>query len=253
MQKIKIQQLMLFIALLCTTFAEAQDSFPNWELKMYAGYNLGGTSPIPLPAEIRKINSWSPGLAGTLGFQATRRLTPEWGITTGLAIDIKGMSIEADVKYMNTSIVIGEGEHTGVFAGMFTGKNKTTVRNGYLLIPLLGTYFPQVHTDWRFRLGGYFAWQRDANVEGKAYDGYIRNGGPAGDRINVDMSTFDFSGNVHSCDAGLMASTDWSFTRRLALTGQLTWGLVPLFPSDFNGIPYKMYNIYFMGGIAYTL
>ena len=73
--------------------ARAQAFRQHWEKKVFAGYNIGGTSPIPLPAEIRKINSWRPGFGGTLAFHLTRWITPEWGLTTGLAIDLKGMKI----------------------------------------------------------------------------------------------------------------------------------------------------------------
>jgi hypothetical protein len=242
----------LFLAgLLASTLAPAQqESNRRWEYKMFAGYNLGGSSPLPLPAEIRAIRSWSPGLSGTLAFHVTRWLPSGWGITSGLAIDVKAMSVEADVMYLNTSLSVGEGGHTGTFSGLFTGRNRTRVHNGYLVIPLLAA---RQIAQCTFRLGGYVALNRDARFEGQAFDGYIRNGGPAGDRINVEMSTFDFSDRVRKTDAGLMALADWFFTGKLALTGQCSWGLLPLFPSGFSGIPYKMYNIYFMGGIAYKL
>jgi len=40
----------------------------GWDIELRMGYNLGGTSPIPLPEEIRKIDSYSPGLP--LSFEA---------------------------------------------------------------------------------------------------------------------------------------------------------------------------------------
>ena len=58
---------------------------------------------------------------------------------------------------------------------------------------------------------------------------------------------------VRSFDAGIMASGDWFFTKKIAATAQLSWGLVPIFPSDFEGLSYKMYNIYLSLGIAYRL
>lgn len=225
--------------------------FRQWESKVFLGYNLGGTTPLPLPAEIRSINSWKPGFGGTLAFHISRWFSPEWGITTGLAIDIKGMKIDADVKYMHTSLVVGEGDNTGRFTGTFSGKNHTTVRNGYLTIPVMAAFRP--FQSWTFRLGGYIASQRDAKFEGTASDGYIRNGGPTGDRINVEKASFDFSDKVRKVDAGIIASADWFFTDKLAVTGQLSWGLVPLFPSNFEGISYKMYNVYFMLGLGYKL
>jgi hypothetical protein len=231
----------------------AQETYDKWEYRMYAGYNLGGSSPLPLPAEIRSINSWNPGFAWTLGIQATRRLAPEWGVTAGLAIDVKGMNIEADVKYMNTDLDIGEGINQGHFSGMFTGKNSTSVKNGYLLIPVMATYLPSAEPSWRFHIGGYVAFLRDANFEGTASDGYIRNGGPAGDRIEVSEAKFDFSDRLRKVDAGLMAAANCFLTPHIGIQGQLSWGLLPLFPSGCTGIPYKLYNIYFSGGLAYRL
>ncbi|MDR1258653.1 MAG: PorT family protein [Tannerellaceae bacterium] len=236
----------------CLPAVSQQESGRKWEYRMFAGHNAGGSMPLPLPAEIRKIRYWSPEpFTGSLAFHVTRFISPKWGVTSGLAIDVKGMKTEADVKYMNTSLVVGEGDHQGVFQGMFTGRNKLRIRNGYLVLPLLGTYAPS--RVWRFHAGGYVAFLQDARFEGNASDGYIRQGGPAGDRINIEESTFDFSDNVRKTDAGVMALADWFFTKKLAVTGQLSWGLVSLFPGDFNGIPYKMYNIYLMGGIAYRL
>lgn len=229
----------------------AQDAFEKWEFKFFAGYNTGGTTPLPLPAEIRSINSWNPGFSGSLAFHVTRWLSPQWGITSGLALDLKGMKIEADVKYWNTNLEVGEGDKTGFFSGVFSGKNKTNTRNDYLVVPVLAAYHP--FDTWIFRLGGYVASQQNAKFEGTASDGYIRSGGPAGDRINIERASFDFSEEVRRFDAGIMASVDWYFTRQMAVTAQLSWGLVPIFPSAFEGISYKMYNIYFMWGIAYRL
>lgn len=245
------QYILVALCLFACHTLMAQQTYRKWEYKAFAAYNMGGTTPMPLPAEIRKLNSWNPGLSGTLAFHVSRWFTPRWGITSGLAIDLKGMKTNADVKYWQTSIEVGEGDDTGIFTGTFTGKNETKARNGYLVLPVLAAWRPA--EKWTFRLGGYMAFQQDAMFEGRAYDGYIRSGGPTGDRVNVDMSTFDFADKVRKTDAGIMASADWAFTQKLALTGQLSWGLVPVFPSGFEGISYKMYNIYYAFGIAYIL
>lgn len=247
-----IQSKLILFILFCLIVQKpliAQDD--QWEFKAFAGYNIGGTSPLPLPAEIRKVNSWNPGFGGTLAFHVTRWLTPEWGITSGLAIDLKGMKIDADVKYWQTNLVVGEGDNTGMFSGTFSGKNKTNTRNDYLVVPVLAAY--RISDQWTVRLGGYLASQRKAKFEGSASDGYIRNGGPTGERINVTNASYDFSDEIKGFDAGIMASADWFFKPQLGLTTQLSWGLVPVFPGSFEGISYKMYNIYGMIGIAYRL
>lgn len=242
---------LLFVCLLSGQTVTAQKTFDKWEYNMFAGFNFGGTTPLPLPAEIRSVRSWSPGLAGTLAFRVSHWLTPEWGITSGLAIDIKGMKVSADVKYWHTNLMVGEGDNTGMFSGTFSGINNTTARNGYIVLPLMAAWRPM--DKWTFRLGGYFASLQDARFEGTASDGYIRNGGPTGDRINIEQASYDFSDQLRKRDAGLMASADWSFTHKLAATGQFSYGLVPVFPSSFEGISYNMYNVYLMLGLAYKL
>jgi len=248
-------QYILVVLLISSLFSlpvnAQQESNSRWEYKVFAAYNFGGTTPLPLPAEIRKIKSWSPGFGGTMAFHLTRWLNPKWGVTAGLGIDLKGMKIDADVVHWQTNLVVGEGDQTGRFSGTFSGKNTTKTRNGYLVLPVMAAYHP--FDKWVFRLGGYVAFQQDALFEGSASDGYIRNGGPTGERINVEYASFDFSEEIKTVDAGLMLSADWKFNRKMAATGQLSWGLTPVFPSNFEGITYKMYNIYFGLGIAYFL
>lgn len=250
MKRIRIV-LTLAIAWGCCAGLLAQVPAKKWEFNVFAGYNLGGSTPMPLPAEIRKINSWSPGFSPTLAFHATRWINSDWGLTSGLEIDIKGMTIDADVKYWYTDLVVGSGEQVGNFSGTFSGKNKTKVMNGYITIPVLGTY--RLNHLWTFHAGGYVSLLQDEKFEGTASDGYIRNGGPTGEIVKVTEATYDFSNELRKVDAGIMAAADWNFTRRMAVKGQLSWGLVPLFPSDFKGISYKMYNIYMMLGLAYRL
>ena len=60
---------------------------------------------------------------------------------------------------------------------------------------------------WSVRLGGYVAFQNDAKFEGVASDGYIRNGGSTGEKINVESATYDFAEEVRSFDAGIMAGS----------------------------------------------
>lgn len=241
----------ILIALSCSGTLSAQEPFKKWEFNVFAGYNLGGTTPLPLPAEIRQINSWAPGFTPTLAFHVTRWVNPTWGLTSGIEIDIKGMTIEADVKHWYTNLIVGSGEEVGNFTGTFSGKNRTKVKNGYITVPVLASY--RHNHLWTFHAGPYISFLQDEKFEGSASDGYIRNGGPTGDIVAVTDATYDFSNEMRKVDAGLMAGADWNFTRKMAVKGQLSWGLVPIFPSSFRGISYKMYNIYIMLGLAYRL
>lgn len=231
----------------------AQERTAEWTHEIRVGLNLGGTSPLPIPAEIRKINSFTTGVNPVIGFRSTRWFDAysRWGITSGLTIDYKGMKTSADVKYWYTDLVVGEGDQTGRFTGTFSGKNDTKVKNGYFTIPVLASYRP--FKDWCFQAGGYFSWIHTSKFEGSASDGYIREGGPTGDRIAVENATFDFSDELKDFDAGIIVGANWRFTKRIAATGELTWGLVPVFPADFKGVSHKMYNIYFSLGLSYQL
>lgn len=42
-----------------------------------AGVNIGGTSPLPLPAEIRSIDSYKPGLAISIEGNVTKWIDPQ--------------------------------------------------------------------------------------------------------------------------------------------------------------------------------
>lgn len=241
------------ILVLSAALVKAQEPAKHWEYDIRLGLNIGGTTPLPLPAEIRKIKSFTSGLNPVIAVRATRwfKQHPQWGITSGITVDYRGMKESADVKYWYTHLVVGEGENAGTFSGTFSGRNRTTIKNGYFTIPLMATYRPFHH--WTFHLGGYLSWMHTADFSGTASDGYIREGGPTGDRIEVKNASFDFSDNLKKIDAGITAGADWRFNKRMSVTGDLTWGLIPIFPSDFKGVCYKMYNIYFALGLSYRL
>ena len=48
---------------LALSAAAQSESGKKFEYRIKAGFNIGGTLPIPLPAEIRKIESYSPTMA----------------------------------------------------------------------------------------------------------------------------------------------------------------------------------------------
>lgn len=125
------------------------------------------------------------------------------------------------------------------------------MRNGYVTIPLLATFRP--YEKWTFYFGGYVSSLQDAKFEGSASDRYIRNGGPTGDKINVTEAIYDFSDEMSKVDAGIMASADWYFSRKMAVKGQLSWGWYPFFLPASKVFHIIMYNVYVMLGLAYKI
>ena len=80
----------------------------GWEYEVRAGVNIGGATPMPMPAEIRKIKSYSPKFNGTVEGVVTYWFdgnNSPWGLSTGLKVEEKGMITEADVKSYSTEII----------------------------------------------------------------------------------------------------------------------------------------------------
>ena len=60
----------------------------GWEYEVRAGVNIGGASPMPLPKEIRKINSYSPKFNGSIAGMMTKWLNcnRNFGVTVVLGV-----------------------------------------------------------------------------------------------------------------------------------------------------------------------
>ena len=79
MKTIKSIYLIVFLLVAGTVFAEnkkpgalVRSTLKGLEYRIKAGVNIGGTSPLPLPAEIREINSYRPGAQLARHFPNTR-------------------------------------------------------------------------------------------------------------------------------------------------------------------------------------
>lgn len=116
----------------------------DYEFK--AGVNIGGTSPLPLPKEIRGLDSYSPGLAITLEGNATKWIDArqKWGISLGLRLDSKNMNTRATVKNYGMAIFNDTG---GKVEGLWTGGVKTKVKMSYITVPLLANY--KINDRWK--------------------------------------------------------------------------------------------------------
>ncbi|GHT09285.1 membrane protein [Bacteroidia bacterium] len=239
--------ILLAIGLLFSFEGNARES---WEYKIQAGYNIGGSSPLPLPAEIRTIEKYSPDVfAPHLAVEATRWLNAQWGISAQIALDNKGFTVCDQVKNLYTEIKIDGNPDPQT--GNFTGKNTTKVRNGYFTVPITVSY--RTADRWLTQLGIYTAYLYHPHFSGTASDGYIRRGNPTGEKIDVPHASFDFSSEQNRFDYGLTLAEEWKFSKSFALRGQINWGLRSLFPSDFTGMSFNIYNIYGMLGVSYLL
>jgi hypothetical protein len=243
-------KILVLIFLGLNTFFMEGKAQEHWEYKANIGYNLGGSIPLSMPVEVRSIEKYTiPVPAPHFALEATRWLNEKWGISAQIMYDHKGFTVRNKVKNLYTEIEIAGNPEPQT--GNFTGNNTTEIQNSYLTVPVLASY--RISPVWITQLGVYASYLCRPYFKGTASDGYIRRGSPVGEKINVPNASFDFSKNQNRFDFGLFLAEEWQFYKKIAFKGQLQWGLRSLFPADFSGISFDMYNVYGTLGISYLL
>ena len=260
MKKI-IKSIIVGVTLLCcTTTAFAQRNrtqtlinaaLHGWEYEIKAGLAFGGFAPLPLPVEIRSIDSYNPTLAFSLEGNATKWFgqSKKWGLITGLRFENKNMTTKATTKNYQMEII----QDGNRLKGNWTGGVKTKVKNAYLTIPILAAY--KLTKRWNLKAGAYVSYMMDGEFSGHVYDGYLREGNPTGDKINFyddAIATYDFSDDLRKFAWGLQLGADWKAFKHLKMYADLTWGLNDIFKKDFETITFAMYPIYLNVGFGYA-
>lgn len=250
------------LLLLAGTFtAQAQEertesltsmALQGWEYEIKAGFNVGGTSPLPLPKEIRKIDSYAPGVAISIEGNATKWLdeAKKWGLTLGVRLENKNMTTEATVKNYGMKILNTNG---GELKGLWTGGVKTKVKNSYLTVPVLANY--KISKRWKVVAGPYFSYLIEGNFSGHVYEGHLRTPDQSGSRVDFtgeSIATYDFSDNLRKFQWGLQVGGEWKAFKHLNVFADLNWGLNNIFEKDFDTIAFSMYPIYLNVGFGYA-
>lgn len=221
----------------------------GWHVRVGAGVNIGGTSPLPLPREIRSIEGYKPHLNIALEGMAMKSFTGSpWGLAVGLRFEQKGMETKARVKNYHMEAVNEDG--SGRINGAWTGHVKTKVDNTYFTIPLLATY--RLSDRWSLAAGPYFSLRTSGEFTGEAYDGYIRDIDPRGEKAEVSLATYDFSSDLRKFAWGVQVGGEFRAYKHLAVTANLQWGLNGIFPSDYESVTFALYPIYATVGFAYV-
>lgn len=259
MKKYIITALLAFIAGTSVTMAQEEKEHKGllWsalhglEYEFKAGVNFGGTSPLPLPQEIRSIDSYKPGLAISIEGNVTKWLDQkkEWGVNLGVRLDTKTMTTEATVKNYGMEIINSIGRPTG---GLWTGGVKTKVKMSLLTVPVLATY--QINKRWRVSAGPYFAYLMDGDFSGHVYEGHLRTPDATGEIVSFtgdNIATYDFSDELRNFQWGLQVGGSWKAYRHLNIHADLTWGLNDIFNKQFKTITFAMYPIYLNVGFGY--
>ncbi len=221
------------------------------EYEVNAGVNIGGATPLPLPAEIRKIDSYSPGLNLSIGASATKWLGPEkkWGASVGLRFENKGMETKATVKNYGMSII----QNGGTLSGRWTGKVQTKYHSQQLVIPITGVW--RAHRRLSVDFGPYFAIALGKNFDGYVYEGYLREGDPTGQKVEFmgdAKAPYDFGDNLRTFQWGVQGGVSWTAYKHLHVNANLSWGLNDIFNSSFKTVTFNLYPIYLNVGFGYV-
>lgn len=224
----------------------------GWEYSIKAGFSIGGTSPMPLPKEIRKIDSYAPNIAILIEGNTTKWFGEDkkWGMTAGIRLENKSMTTEATVKNYGMKIINTNG---GELQGLWTGGVKTKVKNSYITIPLLANY--KISERWKVSLGPYFSYMTEGNFSGHVYEGHLRTPDETGQRVDFNgesIATYDFSDNLRKFQWGAQLGGEWKAFKHLNVFADLTWGLNDIFEKDFDTITFAMYPIYLNIGFGYA-
>ena len=105
--------------------------FKNVEGYGRVGYSIGGTAPMGMPAEIRKLNKFilQPNVA--FGADLIKPASERWGVLAGIHFENKAMHIDATVKNYHMQVT-QDGQS---MEGVFTGKNDSHAFQWTFTIP----------------------------------------------------------------------------------------------------------------------
>ena len=220
----------------------------GWHIRLSAGYNIGGTAPLPMPREIRGIESYNPGVNLSIEGTVEKMFGKgNWGMRWGVRLETKGMTTKAETK--NYHMEAWNTDGSGQVIGAFTGKVKTNVNNTYLTLPVLAVY--RINERWNISAGAYASYLLDGEFTGTAYDGYIRDQNPTGEYTDVTRAEYDFSEDIRKFNWGLQAGVEYKAYKHLALFANLQWSMNGIFPSDYGSVTFTLYPIYGTLGFTY--
>lgn len=101
------------------------------------------------------------------------------------------------------------------------------------------------------RAGPYFSYMFNGSFTGEAYDGYIRDQNPTGEKAEVSRATYDFSSSLRHFSWGVQAGGEFQAYKHLTVFANLQWGLNGIFPDNFESVTFALYPIYATVGFAY--
>lgn len=253
MKAMKIRACVLIgLSILGGSVAKAQSevlAFDKFRYEINAGLSIGGSCPLPLPAEIRKIESYNPDLNLSLGIKATKYFDNKWGLSAALRFESKGMTTGASVKDYGMEII----QEDSRVKGRWTGKVHTSYHSSQLAIPVNVVY--RFNPKWEVEAGPYVAIAMRNEFKGYVHDGYLREGNPTGEKAVFEGDSrayYDFNDELRTFQWGIQLAGKWMAFRHFAVNANLTWGLNDIFKSSFKTVTFNMYPIFLNLGFGYV-
>lgn len=261
----KLNKALLLVCAICSSmFTYAQeDNTPairdlqqkGWKIGLRAGINVGGTMPVPLPSEMKSINTFNPGL--NLGIQVDfdKMWTSHWGTEFSLRFEQKGMKADVTVENYHTKLDDIECNYTGIQSTDFSAS--------YITIPLNARY--RFNNRWSVLAGPYFSYVLSKKFGGNVSNGYERQlrpdpitGAmvPTGPKTIVDPEnpvSYDFSDDMRRFNWGVEVGVDFQAFKHFLVFAHLDWGLNDAFKDSFSEtISFPMYPVYGQIGFGYN-
>lgn len=237
--------------------AQSQDSinvvsndWTGWGYGYRLGFTIGGITPVPLPAEIREMMTFSPNGAFMQEIYGYKLFKEKFGFYFGERLAVEGMNVEARVKNYHMSIEQG-GDY---ISGYFTGVDKTEAKLISVKIPI--EFMARVNSRLDLRVGPYIQINLHREFKGEVYDGYLRENTPTGQKVvfsDGSKATYDFSEDVKKTCFGAEVAADFQIKNGFGIFANLDYGFRSVFPDDFETISFKMYPIFFSLGLSYRI
>lgn len=237
--------------------AQSQDSinvvsndWTGWGYGYRLGFTIGGITPVPLPAEIREMMTFSPNGAFMQEIYGYKLFKEKFGFYFGERLAVEGMNVEARVKNYHMSIEQG-GDY---ISGYFTGVDKTEAK--LISVKILIEFMARVNSRLDLRVGPYIQINLHREFKGEVYDGYLRENTPTGQKVvfsDGSKATYDFSEDVKKTCFGAEVAADFQIKNGFGIFANLDYGFRSVFPDDFETISFKMYPIFFSLGLSYRI
>jgi len=196
--------------------------------------------PRPMPNNISKVESYSPNLTPNIEVEALRKINKKNGVSAGLRLENKGMKSTASVKEYSMNI--------NRFHGKFNGMVDTEMNFNYLGFPILAHH--AFTESFSVHAGAYYAYMLNGEFKGATGDGSLNAGLGV---VSVTRAEYDFSDELRRHDTGLSIGLNFlPYNEHILFSFDFNYGLMSVFPSDFNGIADDMQNVYGKLSVGYV-